>query len=58
MFLQNDIDKKLNLMAMKKIIQLTLISVFVFSACDLNQTDIETEINLTEKTARLLEAEN
>ena len=43
---------------MKKIIQLTLISVFVFSACDLNQTDIETEINLTEKTARLLEAEN
>jgi len=43
---------------MKKIIQLTLISVFVFSSCDLNQTDMETEINLTEKTARLLEAEN
>ncbi len=43
---------------MKKIIQFTLISVFVFSACDLNQIEKETEINLTEKTARLLEAEN
>jgi serpin B len=45
-------------MAMKKIVQLTLISVFVLSACNLNQIDQETEIQLTEKTARLLEAEN
>lgn len=43
---------------MKKIIQLALISVFVLSACNLNQIDQETEIKLTEKTARLLEAEN
>lgn len=43
---------------MKKIIQLALISVFVLSACNLNQIDQETEITLTEKTARLLEAEN
>ena len=45
-------------MEMKKIIQLALISVFVFSACNLNEIDKETEIKLTEKTARLLEAEN
>lgn len=43
---------------MKKIIQLVLILVFILSACNLNQIDQETEIKLTEKTARLLEAEN
>lgn len=43
---------------MKKIMQLVLISVFVFTACDLNKTNDEPEINITEKTARLLEAEN
>ncbi|MGE0021374.1 MAG: serpin family protein [Draconibacterium sp.] len=43
---------------MKKIIRLVLISVFVFTACDLNKTIDEPEINISEKTARLLEAEN
>jgi serine protease inhibitor len=52
------IYKIINLMVMKKIIQVALISVFVLSACDLNHTEKETEFNITEKTARLLEAEN
>jgi serine protease inhibitor len=43
---------------MKKIMLLILISVSTFTACDLNKTDDEPEINITEKTARLLEAEN
>ncbi|TNF39967.1 MAG: serpin family protein, partial [Bacteroidetes bacterium] len=43
---------------MKKIIRLILISVLVLAACNLNESNVEPEINVTEKTARLLEAEN
>jgi serpin B len=43
---------------MKKTMQLVLISIFFCTACDLNKTVDEREINITEKTARLLEVEN
>jgi serpin B len=35
-----------------------LLGVFVFAACDLNHSEIENEIELTEKAAQLLESDN
>jgi serine protease inhibitor len=43
---------------MKKLLNPVLILIFLLTACNLNKTEDETEINVTEKTARLLEAEN
>lgn len=41
-----------------KWIQWMLLGVFFFAACDLNHSEIENEIELTEKAAQLLESDN
>lgn len=43
---------------MKRIVIFFLVSVFTLASCELNKIDPVTEINLTEKAASLLKAEN